>query len=122
MHSNFSGYSTLTGDIPDNFSSDLFSNLQYEDLRKAHTETVIPVTLDDYNNVKKFNNVNEYTSYRDSINTTPLSEQHAREYLTNKNKLEENKATERAYKLAKQLEEVKEKQNYFLSRLLQITL
>ena len=29
-------------------SSDIFSKLQYDDLRKAHTETVVPVTHEDY--------------------------------------------------------------------------
>ena len=31
--------------------------LQYDDLRKAHTETVVPVTHEDYLRKKKYNNV-----------------------------------------------------------------
>ena len=65
---NYIGASNLTGDAPVSFGSDLFSSLQYEDLRKAHTETVVPVTFEDYNNVKKFNNVNEYNTYRNNHN------------------------------------------------------
>ena len=42
-----SGYGELLNDAPDSYSSGLFSNLQYEDLRKAHEESVIPVTEED---------------------------------------------------------------------------
>ena len=113
LYSNFNGASSLTGDRPECFSSDLFSSLQYEDLRKAHVESVIPVTMDDYNNVKKFNNLNEYNNYRNSQDIVPLSEQQAAEYLNNKNRHEEIQTTNRAYKLAQQLEESNKKQNNF---------
>ena len=113
LHFNSIGATDLTGNTPESYGSDLFSNLQYEDLRKAHTETVVPVTIEDYNNTKKFNNVNDYKDYRNSQSTTPLSEIQAREYLSNKNKLEDKETTERAYKLAKQLEESKKKQEQF---------
>ena len=46
------------------FSSDLFSRLPFQDLQKAHTETVIPVTDEDYNIIPKFKNVNEYLKIR----------------------------------------------------------
>ena len=82
----------------------------YEDLRKAHTETVIPVTMEDYNNVKKFRNVNEYNQFRNSQSIVPLSDIQAQEYLSNKNKIEETEASKRAYRLAKQLEESQKKQ------------
>lgn len=97
--------SELTNEIPQCYSSDLFSNLQYEDLRKAHTETVVPVTLEDYNNVKKFKNINEFNVYRQSQDLTPLSEAQALNYIHNKNKINENESTMRAYKLAKQMED-----------------
>jgi len=115
LHFNSAGASDLIGDAPESYGSDLFSNLQYEDLRKAHTETVVPVTIEDYNNTQKFKNVNDYKDYRNSQSTTPLSEIQAREYLTNKGKLEDKETTERAYKLAKQLEESKKKQEQFWS-------
>ena len=115
LHFNSSGASDLIGDTPESYGSDLFSNLQYEDLRKAHTETVVPVTIEDYNSTKKFKNVNDYKNYRNSQSTTPLSEIQAREYLSNKGKLEDKETTERAYKLAKQLEESKKKQEQFWS-------
>ena len=109
----YQGVSNLTGDAPENYSSDLFSSLPYEDLRKAHTETVIPVTMEDYQSVKKFKDVNSYKQYRSSQDTTPLSETQAQEFLNNKYKIQENETTERAYKLAKQLEESNTKQEIY---------
>ena len=58
-------YYTLGQGAPKEHSSGLFSSLQYEDLKKAHTETVVPVTHEDFVNSKKFNNVNELQSFRD---------------------------------------------------------
>ncbi len=45
---NQTGMYDLTGDKPSYYESDLFSSLQYDDLKKAHTETVVPVTEQDY--------------------------------------------------------------------------
>jgi hypothetical protein len=120
LYSNFSGASNLTGDSPECYSSDLFSSLQYEDLRKAHVESVIPVTMEDYDNVKKFKNLNEYNNYRNSQDNVPLSEIQAAEYLNNKNKQEEIQTTNRAYKLAKQLEETNKNQSNFWSSIMKL--
>ena len=120
LYSNFSGASNLTGDSPECFGSDLFSSLQYEDLRKAHVESVIPVTMDDYNNVKKFKNLNEYNNYRNTQDIVPLSEIQATEYLNNKSKQEEIQTTNRAYKLAKQLEETNKNQSNFWGSIMKI--
>jgi hypothetical protein len=120
LQSNFNGASNLTGDSPECFSSDLFSSLQYQDLRKAHVESVIPVTIDDYNSVKKFKNLNEYSNYRNSQDVVPLSELQAQEYLNNKNKYEEIQTTNRAYKLAQQLEESNKKQSNFWGSIMKI--
>ena len=117
---NDNGASNISGDIPDCYSSDLFSNLKYEDLRKAHTETVVPVTMEDYNNVLKFNNVTEYSNYRSSQDMKPSTTVEAQKYFHQKNKKEDEISTERAYKLAKQTEELNKKQNKFWSNLMNI--
>jgi len=110
LNTSFNG-SELNNEIPQYYSSDLFSNLKYEDLKRAHTETIVPVTMEDYNNVKKFKNLNEFNVYRQSQDLTPLSEEQALNYLYNKNKINENESTIRAYKLAKEMEESKQKIN-----------
>jgi len=112
--------STLAGDIPDNYSSGLFSSVPYQDLKQAHVESVIPVTDEDYNNVPKFKNVNEYVSYRNTQDTTPLSERQALNYLHNKEKLEDTASSKRAYELAKQTELAKEKNKDFWGGIMKI--
>jgi len=112
--------SALSGEAPKYYSSDLFSTLPYQDLRQAHTETVIPVTNDDFKNKQKFNTINEIQQYRQTQDTTPLSEIQAREYLTNKSKMEEKEGTKLAYDLAKQVEQSKEKNKAFWSNILNI--
>jgi len=112
-----SSFTNLTGEVPDSYSSGLFSSLNYEDLRKAHTETIIPVTMEDYENIPKYKSVNEYQQYRETQNTTPYSIQQAKEYLNNKNQIEDKDTTLRAYKLAKQSEDVMKKQHQFWGNL-----
>jgi hypothetical protein len=114
--------SQLGGEAPASYSSDLFSSLPYEDLRKAHTETVIPVTMEDYYNKPKFNSSDEYKRARQiQDQTTPmLSDQQSLEYLRNKEKREGLEATERAYRLAKQAEEAEKKNKEFWSNILRI--
>ena len=76
--------------------------------------------MDDYNNVKKFKNLNEYNNYRNTQDIIPLSEIQAAEYLNNKNKQEEIQTTNRAYKLAKQLEETTKNQSNFWGSIMKI--
>jgi len=94
----------LSSDAPQSFDSDLFSSLPFQDLKQAHTETVIPVTFEDYQQKQKFNNVNEMISHRSQQNIKPLSEQQAMNYLKNREKNDEERSVRRAYDLAKQTE------------------
>lgn len=103
------------------YTSDLFSNLHYEDLKKAYTETVIPVTIEDFHNVPKYQSVDEYKRYRTSQNINPLSENHANEYLNNKAKLENSEMISTAYKLAKQTDIMNKRQEDFWTNIMKIT-
>ena len=109
--------SELTREGPGEFSSDLFSRLPFQDLQKAHTETVIPVTDEDYDNVPKFKNVNEYLNHRNKVDIKPLSEQQSQQYLNQQNDRESEKAVRRAYELAKQSEIAKQKSQSFWGNL-----
>jgi hypothetical protein len=109
--------SELTTDAPDTYDSGLFSGLGFQDLYKAHTETVIPVTDEDYEKKQKFGSVNEFVSYRNSQNVKPLSEQQALQYLNQKNNKDEERSVRRAYELAKQTELAKQKNQEFWSGL-----
>ena len=92
-----------TRERPQEYSSGLFGNLRYEDLKKAHTESVIPVTEEDYHNTKQFRNVNELQSFRDmSKREFNMNETHHK-ILYNKTKIsQEEEDTRRAFILAKQ--------------------
>ncbi len=92
---------------PQNYSSGVFSRLQYEDLKKAHTETVVPVTHDDYLNKEKYSSMEEIKSARSSQNIKPMSKRRSKAMLNKKNYSSEKVATNLAYDLLKQEEEAK---------------
>lgn len=111
------GLYDLTTDRPESYSSDMFSKLQYDDLKRAHTETVVPVTIDDYINKKKYNSINELQNDRSSHDIAPLSYTESTNYLNNKKELETKSDIERAYKLARQEENVRKINNNWWSKL-----
>ena len=103
--------SDLSPDAPQCYDSDLFSQLSYQDLQKAHTESIIPITIEDYENKQKFNNVNEFISFRNNQDIQPFQE--GEKYLDNKKKKEEELSVRLAFNLAKQSEIAKQKNNDF---------
>ena len=96
----------LDGSVPDSYGSDIFSKLPYEDLKVAHTETVVPVCENDYNKVLKFNNIEVLRSYRNNQNIRPMSNNETNKYYTDKTKDADEKNIQLAYRLAKQDEEI----------------
>ena len=92
----------LTGDKPESYSAALFSPLQFEDLKKAHVESVIPVTRQDYDERQKFSNIQDMRQHRNTQDTKPLSISQASDYLNQRKGLENKTDTQRAFKLAKQ--------------------
>jgi hypothetical protein len=92
---------------PQNYSSGVFSRLQYEDLKKAHTETVVPVTHDDYLNKEKYSSMEEIKLARSRQNIKPMSKRSSKAMLNKKNYSSEKVATNLAYDLLKQEEEAK---------------
>ena len=95
----------LTRERPQEYSSSIFGNLRYEDLKKAHTETVIPVTEEDYYNTRRFNSINELQTFRDQSRRDLYKQTNKADqeqlYLQSKMRQEEED-TRRAFILAKQ--------------------
>ena len=91
-------------DQPESFSSTIFSRLQYDDLKKAHTETVIPVCDNDYLKIKRFNNISNLRDFRNNQDITPMSKIDAERSLNQHYNNVDNKNTQLAYKLTKQAE------------------
>tara|TARA_Y100000768_G_C23974347_1_gene682263 strand:+ start:1329 stop:2168 length:840 start_codon:yes stop_codon:yes gene_type:complete len=111
-------YKSLTGNAPVMYSSDLFSSLPYEDLRKAHVENVIPVTD---KNIKIFKNIEELQKYRETQTIKPYSMSESKNILKKTKEHDLRDSTERAYKLAKQDEMYKEINKQFMSNLYKLT-
>jgi hypothetical protein len=116
-----SSHFDLTRDKPTYYSSALFSNLQYEDLKKAHVESVVPVTHEDYLKRPKFKNVLEMQQHPDYQDTKPLSLTQANEYLQQRQSFQNQNDVQRAYKLAKQDEVVRKANQSWLSGFRQLT-
>jgi hypothetical protein len=99
---------------PAEHSSGLFSSLQYEDLKKAHTETVIPVTHEDYMNSKKFNNTHDLKMFRDSnLKSFNYDKEEAIKKKNAQAYQEEEDNTHRAFMMAKQDEIAQEMNKKF---------
>lgn len=120
---NTSSLYDLTTEQPDTYSSDIFSKLSYEDLKKAHTESVVPVTIDDYNNRKQYN-INELINTR-SIQDTERNSVEMQDVGMNKlleqKELRVKSDMERAYTLAKQDEKIRIVNDTWWSKLKHIT-
>ena len=120
--SSFGGSSLMAYDS--NFTAgSLFSNegMSYTDLRQAYAESVIPVTEDDYNKVKKFRSIDEYKRHRESVDTKPLEKEEAMKQLYHQNKQKDDESAALAFYYAQQAEKAKKSQQTFWSGLKQLT-
>ena len=101
--------------------NNIFSNnLEYEDLKVAHTETLIPVTNDDFNNIKKYKNIGELKKERNSQIFEPINKEKSMNILnTNENKSIEE-GVKMAYKMFKQDELIKKREAQAFKNLKQI--
>ena len=99
------GYN-LSREAPMEYSSDLFSKLKYEDLKKAHTETVVPVTREDFEKKKQFSSVDSYRRHRANQNTNALSLEQSRAFLRKKQENMNERDSKRIYNILKRDEEV----------------
>jgi hypothetical protein len=120
--SNSASQYDLTRDKPEYYSSGLFSNLGYEDLKKAHIESVIPVTHEDYLRRPKYKTVEELQRSSDYQNIAPLALSEATEYLQQKKYSDSKNDVHRAFKLAKQDEEVRKANDGWMSNFKRLTL
>lgn len=113
---------SLGGSLLDNSSND-FSTEEYTDLRNAYTQTLIPVTNDDYEKVQKFNSLSEYKKHRDNVNmnNNPLSKEESMRKLLSKESEREKHSAALAYKYALESEKAKQKHNDFWSDIKQLT-
>lgn len=100
--------SNLMREKPDMYSTDIFSKLPYQDLKKAHTETVVPTTKEDYLRKKKFSSVNEYVNHREKTMSKMPSLEQSKKMLKERNFRDNRTNTQRAYNMLRRDEEVKQ--------------
>ena len=105
----------------DDYNSSMFSSLPFQDLHRAHTETVIPVTDEDYAQVRKFRNVNDMISFRNSQDVTPTCETDSLRYIEKRQTNDDDASTKRAFELAKQCDQAKQKNLDFWRQINTIT-
>ena len=113
------GYDLLRGK-PTSYGASIFSKLPYEDLKKAHTETVIPVTREDYLNKPKFSNVESYRSFRDGQNISPPSLKQSKLFLVEKDKYSTEGDIRRVFDILKQDEMIQQRNKQWWGYLKQI--
>ena len=110
----------LTREKPLEYGSDIFSNLQYEDLKKAHTETVVPVTMEDYLVKPKFESVESYMRYREQHRPDMVSLEQSRQMMKQRNMKNDKVNTERAFRLIKRDEEIAQSNKKWWANLKQL--
>ena len=102
-------------------TSDPFSKLKFDDLRKVHKdETVFSVSERDYQNVKKYSSVDHFMRERGQQSTTPLSKPEAERMLALNDQLYREKMMKKEYSSNLKNMEYEEKNKSVLSNFLRI--
>ena len=92
---------------PEDYSSDIFSSLAFEDLKKAHQESIIPITNQDINNIEQ-RSMSQLKIQRDEKITIPTMEQ-SKQLLSDNNSKDNRNNAERAFRLLREDELIREK-------------
>jgi hypothetical protein len=109
-------------DAPDIYvSSDPFSKLKYDDLRKVHKDqTVFAVSEKDYDSIPKYNGVDQYSAAR-SMDINPIEKQEAERILRERDMAMKNKLSQKHYEATLQNEKYVRMNKDILSSFLHIT-
>ena len=110
---NDSGYCDIGNNAPDNYSSGMFSRLAFQDLKQAHTETVIPVKEEDA--ILKHNNLDTIKRER-GMEIDPIDQEQSIRMLNKKKDRDNRNDTTRIYKIIKQQEQVEKNNNEWWKR------
>lgn len=110
-------------DDDDNYvTSDPFSKLKFDDLRKVHKdETVFSVSERDYQNVTKYSSVDHFMRERGQQSTTPLSTPESERMLAQQDQIYREKMMKKEYSSNLKNMEYEEKNKSVLSNFLRLT-
>jgi hypothetical protein len=122
-----SGGSNFYDDIDDESSqsgyitSDPFSKLKFDDLRKVHKDqTVFAVSERDFNNVQTYKNVDEYNRVRGKDNLTPLSKNEAEQMMQQQEFLYRQQMAEKQRQSLQNIEMYEKKNKNVLAQFLRL--
>lgn len=102
-------------------TSDPFSKLKFDDLRKVHKdETVFSVGENDFNKVKQYGSMDEYKYARNSQSLNPIEKTKAETMINNREKIRSDYIKEQQHKAYIQTLENEKKNKKFMSNFLHI--
>ena len=119
-----SGYNLYDDDDADDtyVTSDPFSKLKFDDLRKVHKdETVLSVSERDYNKVKKYASVDHFMRERGNQSLTPLEKQDAERMLSTQEQQYRERMMNKEHSSNLQTMHFAEKNKAVLSQFLRLT-
>lgn len=103
------------------YSSDIFSKLQYDDVKKVHTESVVPVTEQDFTEKKRFDNVEQYIRHRKTSQGDIPELSYSKIQLNKNRNNSEMMNTKRAYNLLMEDNDMREKNKMWWKNLKLLT-
>lgn len=104
-------------DQSEDYTSGLFDSMQFTDLKKSYTETILPVGEEEYQRMPTYNSVEEYQQARNTFNTKDPRMYRDHETLLQQQMEEDRQLSNyRAFELAKQMEQSEQKNKAFLSQ------
>ena len=127
----YSGVKTMTSNSSANsiyeneedyISTDPFSKLKFDDLRKVHKdETVMTVSEDDYQKVPKYNSVDQFVRVRGNQSLNPMEKQEAERQLQQENAVYKQQMMQKEYDAKLKSMEYEKKNKSVLSNFLRLT-
>lgn len=115
------GSSSLYDEEDCYISSDVFSKLKFDDLRKVHKDqTVLAVSETDYDKMPKYQSVDHYTQQR-GVDAAPMAEHEAQRLLEQKVRMQREQIMQREYQAQMRVQENEKKNQSVLSQFLLLT-
>jgi hypothetical protein len=102
-------------------SSDPFSKLKFEDLRKVHKDqTVFAVSESDYANVPKYKNVDQYSRERSRESLTPMEKQQAQRLFDERERIAREQQAKKQHLMELRMQEYAEKNKKIMGAFLHL--
>lgn len=118
-HQNEGGYD-LSREKCESYDASVFTKLPYQDLKKAHTETIIPVSETQYHESRQYT-LNEYKNERDhQLGGISSYLNNHQDVMHEFKKKESENNVQRCFSIAQQMEQTKQNQQIWNSSFKQI--